>query len=399
MLPAAQAVGAQDASPVPSPDAGAAPLDIAAMALTPDDLADAGFADFLIADGRSQTLEDRVAEQATGGNDPLRVRASLSGLGWVLGYRSRLAHPITAGKGEYDAVISSGIVQFADPKGAEAGWGYISQTDTEAGEGTPVASPRPLGDRSRFIDLGNVSLADGKSQAGFRVVFQRGLLVGDLIVFAVPDRSLPVADVQELGERQLERMEQVLAGVGPGLSFKVLRWRGLGINDPDRENYLKLDGTSYVGLGDTEHDTALDADTYRDATDWYRYEAALSDSTVQYTSVARFPTTASAKSWVDGAFARTDKERPADSTVAQVTDVPSFGDASVVLNVTAPVEGGKAIGYAIFVSTGDEAFSLAVISLDTFGAADFVAMAEAQVACIEAGDCRESAPLPAWVNA
>ena len=56
LAPAAPTVGAQDASPIASPLAGSAPLDVAAMALTPDDLADRGFASFLIADGRTQTV-------------------------------------------------------------------------------------------------------------------------------------------------------------------------------------------------------------------------------------------------------------------------------------------------------------------------------------------------------
>ena len=398
LVPAALGVSAQDASPVASPAAGVAPVDVAAMALTPDDLAGNGFADYLIADGRTQTLEDRVAEQAAGGGDPAQIRTLLTGLGWIRGYRSRLAHATPAGNEDFDALISSGIVQFADPDGAEAGWGVISQLDTDAGEGTPTASPRTIGDRSRLIDLGAVSLDDGKTHAGYRLVFQSGPLVGDLIVFSAPDQALSAGDVESLGQRQLKRMEQVLADGGPGLSLKVLRWRGSSFDDPDVDNYLKLDGTIYVGLGDTEQDIAIAAETYREATDWYRYEAALSDSTFQYTSVTRFPTAAPAGNWVRDAFARTDKNRPTDSTLEQVSDVPSLGDESVVLKVTTPVEGGEANGYAVFVRMGDEAFSLAIISLDTLDLADIIAMADAQVTCFEAGNCADAAPLPAWVN-
>jgi hypothetical protein len=79
--------------------------------------------------------------------------------------------------------------------------------------------------------------------------------------------------------------------------------------------------------------------------------------------------------------------------------VPSFGDESVVLRVTTPVEGGEASGYAVFVGIGDEAFSLAIISLNGLDVADITAMAAAQVGCFEAGNCAEAAPLPAWVNA
>src|SRR5262245_15464855 len=86
VLPGAMTASAQPASPVASPVAGVAPLDVAAMALTPDDLADNGFADFLVADGRTQTLDDRVAEQAASGGDPAQIRALLTGLGWIRGY-------------------------------------------------------------------------------------------------------------------------------------------------------------------------------------------------------------------------------------------------------------------------------------------------------------------------
>lgn len=96
-------------------------LDIAAMALTPTDLDDLGYADYLIADGRSQTLEDRVTEQSTAADNPAAVRGFLEGLGWIRGYRSRLAHPLEAGTEDFDALISSGVTQFADEDGAHRG--------------------------------------------------------------------------------------------------------------------------------------------------------------------------------------------------------------------------------------------------------------------------------------
>ncbi|MEA2525058.1 MAG: hypothetical protein QOF73_2285 [Thermomicrobiales bacterium] len=395
LVPAAMTARAQDASPA----SGAAPLDLAAMALTPDDLADLGLADFLIADGRTQSLEDRVAQQAADdGDDPDEVRRSLSELGWTRGYRSRLVHPLTSDSEDFDALVSSGVIQFDDSDGARSGWGLISQLDFISGEATPTAGSQTIGDRSQLLDLGEVTL-DGTTHPGLRLIFQHGALVGDIIVYAAPGQPLATADIEALAERQIERMDEVLADGGPQLSFKILRWGGLGLSDPDVDNYLKFDGTHYVGLGDTEQDIATATATYADATDYYRYEAALTETLFQTTSVAQFPTADVAVDWVDGAEARTAKNLPAEATLERVTDVPSFGDESVVLKVTSPIEEGEATGYAVFASMGDQAISFGLIALGDLDAADFTAMATDQLACFEAGSCTESMPLPTWASA
>lgn len=398
LLPAASPALAEDAPAAASPVAGAL-LDVAAMALTPDDLAAAGFAGYLIADGRTQSLEDRVAEQAAGGTSPARIRQSLASLGWVRGYRSRLAHPVAPNGVTFDALVSSGIVQFADPAGATAGWEAISQSDIGTSGGTPLPAARTIADRSRLVDAGSVTFDHGTLHPTLRLVLQRGVLVGDLIVFGATGRPPAAADVEALGARQLRRMQRVLTGGGPGLSLKVLRRRGSGLTNPDRDNYLKIDGALYNGLGDTDQDIAIAADIYKQATDDYRYEAALTDSTYQYTSVARFASAALATGWVNDACTRTDKNRPTGSTLERVPDAPSFGDESVSLRVTTAIQGSEAVGYAVFVGTGDEAFSLALFSLRSLDLGGVIATAENQVASFKVGDCRESVPLPAWLSA
>src|SRR5262249_33683907 len=138
---------------------------------------------------------------------------------------------------------------------------------------------------------------------------------------------------------------------------------------------------------------------YQDATGYYRYEASLTESLFQFTSVVQFPTADVAATWVRDAFARTDQNRSADTTLERLADVPSLGDKSVVLRATTPVEGGTAYAYAAFVAIGDQAVSLAIISIGDLDVANVTAMAADQVACIEAGDCTETVPLPAWTGA
>jgi hypothetical protein len=394
---AAMPAGAQDASPVASPVAAATPLDLAAMTLTVDDLADVGYADFLIADGRTQSLEDRVTDPSSGGANPDTLRTILSGMGWMRQYRSRLAHPIAPGSEDFDALILTGITQFATEDGAAAG--LSSTLNSITGGATALDRPRTIGDGSQLFELAAGTLPDGSVHPGQRLIFRHGAFVCDLIVVGASGETLDAAEIEALAERQIERMDRVLAGEAPGLSFKTLRWQGLGVSDPDLDNYLKLDGQMYVGLGDSEEDAANAAEIYRDATDYYRYEATLTDATLQLTSIAQFPGDDVAAAWVRDAFARTEKNLPTGASLDEVADVPSFGDASVVLKVTSPVEGGSATGYAVFVQFGDQAISLALISLDDLDVANVTAMAADQVACFEAGDCSESVPLPSWIGA
>jgi hypothetical protein len=401
LIALAPAAGAatQDASPVASPVVTAPLIDLAAMTLTTDDLAERGFADFVIADGRTQSLEDRVAFQAAGGDDPDSVRTGLTTIGWTRAYRNRLAHPAAPGGDAFDALIVSGVTQYAGDDGAATGWGLVSTLDFVAGEATPVARPRTIGDQSQLVELAEGTFDDGSTHPGLRLIFRHGALVGDVIVFGATGETLAAGDIEALGERLIERMDRVLGGDAPDLSYKTLRWQGLGVSDPDLDNYLKLDGQMYLGLGDTEEDASTAAETYKDATDYYRYEAALTETLFQFTSIAAFPTGDLAAAWVQEAHARTEQNLPTGATLETVADVPSYGDASLVLKVTTPVEGGAATGVAVFVQFGDQTMSLALISLGDLDVANVVPMAAAQVACFEAGDCAESVPLPAWIAA
>lgn len=399
LMPAALPVAAQEASPVASPVASAPPLDLAAMSLTADDLADQGFADYVIADGRTQSLEDRVAFQATGGDDPDKVRTSLSAIGWTRSYRNRFAHQTAAGSEDFDSLILTGTTQYANPAGAATGWGLVSVLDSVGGEGTPVDRPRAVGDQSQVVQVAATRFDDGSLHPGMRLIFRHGVFVGDVIVLGTTGQSLDPAEIEALGERMIERMDRVLAGDAPDLSFKVLRWQGISISDPDLDNYVKLDGTIYGQLGDSATDAATTAETYQDATDYYRYEAALTESLFQFTSIAQFPSDAVAASWVQEARARTEKNLSTDDTIEEIADAPSFGDSSVVLKITTPIEGGSATGIGVFVQVGDQAFTFSQIALGDLDLANVTAMAAQQVACFEAGDCAESVPLPSWIGA
>jgi hypothetical protein len=175
----------------------------------------------------------------------------------------------------------------------------------------------------------------------------------------------------------------------------VLRVQGIGLSDPDLDNYRKLDGTLFESLGDDDEDRARDTETYQDATDWYSYEALIADTLLQDSSIAQFPTADLAAAWVQGAFARADANRTTDSTVETV-DAPSFGDESVVLRITIPVQDVTAVGYGLVARFGDQTVGFGIISLSgRLSFDDFAALAEIQVDCFDTGNCAESVPLPA----
>lgn len=419
LLPGVLEVSAQEATPTTKVEQ----FDLAAMALTPTELDDLGYADYLIADGRSQTLEDRVTEQTTSSNNPDEIRAFLAGLGWIRGYRSRLAHPVEAGTEDFDALVSSGITQFADEDGAHRGWELISNLDTNSGGATLVEDAETIGDESRIIDVGETTFDGGEPHPGMRIVFRTGTLVGDLIVFGVPGESVVQADVEALATRQLARMTDVVENGAPGLGLDALRWQGIGLTDPDIDNYVKLDGETFVGLGDTEQDIAQMEKNNADASDYYQYEASLSSTVFQFTRVARFSDETTAEAWVNNAYDRTVTDLPEGAALEQLSDAPSFGDGSTVLRAISTSEGGIVTGIAVFMRFGSVGVNLVIgqydpiestagsaspeaapditslLALSTLVVDDVIEMAQAQADCFEAHSCAESVPLPDWIDA
>ncbi len=394
----APAALAQPATPDATPASTSAPLDLAAMALTPADLEALGFDGYLVADGRTQTLEDRAAEQADDEDSQAEVSTFLSGIGWVRGYRARLARPITDGEEDFDGLVSTSVTQFADTSGANTGFDLTSDRDVREGNATPVAEAETVGDRSEVVQIGDVTLDDGNPHQGLRVIFQHEEFIGDIVAVSPPDQPFETDDIQALATRLLERIEAVLADGGPDLSVKVLRWQGTGLADPDLDNYLMLDDETYEALGDSAEERADDAVDYEDATDRYAYEAALSDRLFQSTTIVRFSAEDAAGAWVQGSFDRASDDQDAETVLEEVTDAPSFGDESVALRYTTPSGDEEVTVYAVIVRVGDVAIGIGVASLDELDAADVWAMAEAQLACYEAGDCTVAAEPPAGIG-
>lgn len=381
-----------------TPASGSASLDLAAMTLTPADLDALGFEGYQVADGRTQTLDDRAAEQADDDTDQADVATFLTGLGWVRGYRARLARPIADGEEDFDALISSSVTQFEDETGAGTAFTLNADLDVREGNATPVADAETIGDQSALLQLGEVTLDDGESRRGLRLQFQHDAFLGDIVVFSPPDQPLAEDDIQALATRLLERIEAVIADGAPDLSTKVLRWQGVGLSDADLDNYLKIDGEAYEALGDSADERADDLVQYEDATDRYAYEAALTDTLFQSTTVVRFSSEDAASDWVQGAYDRADEDRAADEELEEVADAPTFGDESVALRYVSPAGDQEVELYGIIIRVGDVAVGVGVASLDALDPAGVFAMAEAQMACYDAGDCTASMPLPAGMG-
>jgi hypothetical protein len=389
---------AQEATPQPRPIASPAPapalLDLAAMTLTPTDLADVGLSGFTVADGRTQSLDDRIAMQAAEGVDPQALRTYLTEVGWTRQYRSRLARATTPGEEEFDLLILSDITQYADAQGAATMFPVVSQIDVRAGAATPVADARPIGDQSLVLSVAPFETSDGTTAHGTRVFFRHGALIGDVIALADAGVTVSVEIVRTLAARLFQRVDAVLAAGGPGLSLKVLRLQGIYRDDPDVDNYLRLAGEAYVGLGDADDEVARDAATYADASDFYRYEAMLTSSLHQTVSLAEFPSNGSASTWLQQALVRAEANRPPGATVDVVADAPGFGEESVVLALAASIDGHQYVGYNVYARQGNQVVSFGLISLGDLPFATFLELAAMQVACFEGDGCPESAPLP-----
>jgi hypothetical protein len=390
---------AQEATPQSRPIASPAPapilLDLAAMTLTPTDLADVGLSGFTVADGRAESREDRIANQVAEGADPQAVRTNLTRLGWTREHRSRLARPTTPGEEDFDLLVTSSVTQYADAEGAVAGYRAGSLYLVHADDETPVPGTQPIGAQSQVLAIPEVVTSDGKTFQGTRLYFQHGALIGDVIAFATPGITVSVATGQALASRLIERIDAVLADGGPGLSFKVLRLQGIGLGDPDLDNYLKLAGDAYLGLGETDEESGARTASFAEASDLYQYEALVTKTLFQQVDLAVFPAARLASTRVQRTLVRARAELPSEATVGVVADAPAFGDESVVLRVSVTIEGDQFVGYGVVARHGSRVVGFALISLGDLSLAGFLELAAMQVACLVGDACLESVPLPA----
>lgn len=396
------------------------PLDLAAMTLRPEDLAEVGLDGYGAGRGTLHTAESFVARFAgMTGEAPDDVEADLIDEAGLLGnYWVRVALPLDPDDPDANATrgLYSAVYPFGDVEGAERGLEILSAASVSFAFGVDeeiiaVDEDIAVGDGARLVEISGVDDETGGDAIETLVLFfQSGQIVGEVSLWDIrrdgERRDEPeVEEVAALAEATIERIDAALDGDAPGLGAQAVR-----LVDDDleittrRDLYTVIDGEVIARYGESEreaearaewgaHDGIVDAYLVEQGVVTGR-ELKLSDPYV-YAFLYRFEDEAAASDWLeDEAFAGFEED-PGFTIFERIDDVEPVGDDLAAAAYVFETADGRSLGgHTVAVRVGDVVVRFAVESGDGVGLEPVLELAEIQADCLNAGACEGPAALP-----
>jgi hypothetical protein len=414
LLPTAVAT-AQGATPAISPGADQ-PLDLAAMALTPDDIDLPGTGRWY---AESLTFEQVVPGLAeNGGKDPAAVREVLVAAGWQRQYHSTLSAPEVFGVATpIEALrINAYVHEFADAAGAAAAFTFLedeSGRPSPSSGATPVAGgvalaedipgTRVIGDESEITRHLGAQSGSSLPYRSLDLTFRLGNLVAGVEVADFTGGEPDVAEVEALAETYLERIEQVRAEGGPGLHTRTVRLEAPNIVS-SRDDYLRLDSDYVPYYNESPETTAFNSTLFGDAIDLHFVSQSLpagragSGDDVTYENyLTRFADEAAASDYLVGI-----EERMAGFggyEVEAVPDAATVGDESRTFAIDRQAGDQETRGYEIYARVGTEVVDVLLFAQPEAPLEVVEELAAAQVACLQSEELCARMPVPAALAA
>jgi hypothetical protein len=391
------------AKSVRTPARAVAPLDLAAMALTQTDLADAGLDGFGLSYGWLGTLNDvadLIAEDR-GGATPENTEhyaQLLRETGWQRTYQSGLATPRTDDPSKFALRLRSDITRYAAAAGAARSFAVWTDTaeitthtvevlpwDPETGEEPPV-------DDAVLWRYDGVQQSTGLPFHSLELHLRLADLTASIALDDFGREQPDVAAIESLAQALVRRIEAALANGDPALSAAALRF-AVPAEVPTYDNYARHDGQDVRFFGEPAPAAKRRAASYPDANVVYIVYETLpfgnpdaTDDILFRAYVYQFTNERDASAWM----------KTATEGAPLIADAPTFGDESYtcVCSDTPSATGPAPHGYGTVIRVGTRValFNLDAtwdISLDAF--AD---VAHMQVHCLADGDCFQPASLP-----
>lgn len=378
-----------------TPTAGAlrTPLDLAALTLTPADLAAEGLPGYGLAAGRRYSRDElaRTAAEARAGGPTSPTSADfsqrLADAGWLASYESTLA---IVDESSPDLLRHS-VESFVDHYGTAAGAADAFALTTDEREFTTVEVRQIRGtgavaDESRYWRFRGEAIDTGNPFAGLSLSFRLDNLVAGVQIYDWRGGSPDVATVDALAARLLDRLEA--APTPPGVAAAALDLDGVAVVDA-YSNYLRRDGESFPYAGGTVEQALAG---FPDAPEIYvvRQTVATGDpGTADDARLAvwlfRFADERAAAAWLDQ-----ERRDAGDSAAAYpVADGAEAFTYSYVLPAAAG--GAPSQGFVSLVQSGDRGFILEVGATPNVQLGSYDRVAIAQLACLVDAACP---PLP-----
>jgi hypothetical protein len=393
-------VAARQATPVASPTA-SAPLDLAAMLLTPGDVPVPGYGAL---NSSISTLAQMAGYSAPYlGVDPDGLERDLA----VAGFRRRFNSDLGLPGDPSDAdsppatMVSSYVLEFGDAAGAEAAFALL-----EDERNVPTARDLPavaaLGDRVEITRDSGSADWNGTHVAFtyLDISFLTGNLYGDVTVTDYTGGEPSQDFVEQLGRTLLGRIDAVRTQNGPGLGDRVVR---LAWDDAQlwKDTYYRLGGVDIPFYAD-EPPLSFHAEQFGAATDVYHAWGVIAGAGSFQVRLHRFASAeAAATARVQGVGTPLSYSPGYDCCVRALEGWGSFGDWSEAYAYTSQrpllYPGGRLYGVVVAVRVGAE---VAVLDLETpveAPLAQIEALVAAQVACLTGGACPPQ-PVPAALS-
>jgi len=384
---------------------GDAPLDLAAMTLTPADVDDAdliwqGAQDYGLALSMAMNLDDYLTYLYTHADVDQReddVRNTLDEAGFARAYQAWLS-PMTVADGDAERTVVSYTVEYADAEGAADAFEF-TQDETAAGDATDLEELDQLGDESEGTLIAGDDDETGEPYALLDTTVLLDRLHIGVMLLDWGGAEPNVDDAEVLIEALLERVETVVNDGDWGLSNQVVRLTGDTVS-PYADAYLLRDGAATLLYNDEIDERELEEIAEEmGQTDEYRVRQRLmpanddpDDDAWYYLSVLRFEDDDAAEAWIE--------ERP-----DAIENYDAFEDVEFADEDDVDI-GDAAFSYtAVSVNTGTHFHNITfqlgdlIIVLDLSGpttvpAEAVLAVAEAQWTCLEIQNCAGPMELP-----
>lgn len=391
-------------------------LDLAAMALTPADLDDAGLDGYTTSLAGWQTPEDVVAATAAGLElDEDEVEAALiddAGLGASYFYDIDLVDPDSE---EFlaSARVRSYLSEHADEDGAEAGFAFREDESGLEGIEDDLEDAETFGDESEVTPFA-AETTDGGAYAGLDLTLRVGRIYGgaQLLVFGEEgddpeDLELPdLADAEALAEILVEKIEAGLDGDAAGFGLSLLAQR-LGAEPGSLtyyDQYDYVDGVyaPYLGEVETAEDVAAGFEDIGATARYTLRQAFPADETptlrdLAYTTqVYAFEDADAAETWVGDAlgFLEGDSRYTEIETDGAEDDLGNLGDASAGATYEYDYGEGPVEGAVVYLAVGEYGVAMFAEAVPGIGSAALAEVAEAQAECLEDEACPDPVDAP-----
>jgi hypothetical protein len=389
-LALAQSTEQRQATPVAMPAEELALLDLAALTLTPEDLAEVGLEDYGIGAGQARSLRSTAELYADnrGGVTPEnidRFANLLERVGWQRGYESGLAVLNEDDPNFFSRVVSSTIDVYDSEAGARQAFTLL--TDPEGitiAEVELVPAPETIGDDTRIWLVDGEASDTGQPFRAVLVMFRLGNIEAGVGVYDW-DRGEPdIALAQALAGRLRERIAAATPAATPPLSTASLAFGEAGLEN-FFHNYLYRDDSLIPFAGETIEEMATRSLTYRNATEVYTVnqlfpagDEGTADDGYYALWRYRFADAGAATAWF---------ETESRQFTGVAVDLPA-GDRSFVYSYAIPVGPGQiARGYVGYLLVGADVAVIDMRAIPEVPLGSFAEVMRLQAACMNAAPC------------